>query len=96
MTQKQIKDIEKEISEDLKIDEKYIILDIPEYPTFQEMSTLIALNGETKKLGDISSIVNTLNEARFNHADLCIYIPEEYSDRAVHFPFKDYLPFKLN
>jgi HD superfamily phosphohydrolase len=96
MTQKKIRDIEIEISEDLKIDKKYVILDIPEYPTFQEMSTLIALNGETKKLGEISSIVNALNEARFNHADLCIYIPEEYSDRAVDFTFKDYLPFKLN
>lgn len=96
LTPKQIRDIEIEISEDLKVDEKYIILDIPEYPTFQEMSTLIALNGETKKLGEISSIVSALNDARFNHADLCIYIPEEDSDKAVDFPFNDYLPFELD
>ena len=96
MTPKQIRDIENEISQDFKIEEEYIIIDIPEYPNFQEMSTLIALNGETKKLGEISSIVSTLNEARFNHADLCIYIPEEDSDKAVNFPFEDYLPLELN
>lgn len=95
MSQKEIENIEKEISEELKIDPEYTILDIPAYPTFQEMSTLIAVNGGIKKLGEISSIVSTLNEARFNHADLCIYIPEEDSKKAVNFPFKDYLPFEL-
>lgn len=96
MTQKQIRNIEKEISEDLNVDVKNIILDIPEYPTFHEMSTLISLNGKTKKLGEISSIVNALNDARFNHADLCIYLPEEDSDKVVDFPFGDFLPFELN
>lgn len=93
ITEKEISKIEKEISEDIKIEEKYVIMDIPEYPSFHEMSTLVALNGDkTKKLGDISSIVSALNEARFNHADLCIYLPEEYSEKAINFPFRDYLP----
>jgi uncharacterized protein len=91
--QKKIKEIEKDIAGELEINHDFIIMDIPEYPSFHEMSTLVALDGdEIKKLGDISSIVSTLNEARFNHADLCIYLPEEYSDRAIGFPFKDYIP----
>lgn len=91
----EIKNIEEEISEDLKIDKEHIIFDIPEYPSFHEMSTPILLDGEIKKLGDISLIVSALNQARFNHADLCIYLPEEYSDKALDFPFKDYIPFEL-
>lgn len=95
ISEREIKKIEKEIAEDLKVDEKLVILDIPEYPSFHEMSTLVAVNGEIKKLGEISSIVNALNEARFNHAELCIYLPEEYSDKAPDFPFKDYIPVEL-
>ncbi len=96
ITEKEISDIEREISEDLKVDAKHVIMDIPEYPSFHEMSTLIALKEDKiKKLGEISSIVSALNEARFNHAELCIYLPEEYSDKAVNFPFKDYLPLEI-
>lgn len=88
-----IRKIEREISEDMKVSEEIIIMDIPEYPSFQEMSTLVVLDeNEIKKLGEISSIVSALNEARFNHADLCIYLPEEYADKALDFPFRDYLP----
>lgn len=87
-----IEEIEEEISELLGVDPEYLIVDKPEFPTFHEMSTLISVNGsEIKKLGEISSIVSALNEARFNHADLCIYLPEEYSHKAVNFSFKDYL-----
>jgi HD superfamily phosphohydrolase len=93
MDEQQIKKIEKEISEDLKIHQDFIILDVPEYPSFDEMSTLVSLDGkEVKKLGDISSIVGALKKARFNHADLCIYLPEEHAEKAVGFSFRDYLP----
>ncbi|HEY0196193.1 MAG TPA: HD domain-containing protein, partial [Methanobacterium sp.] len=95
ISEQEIKKIEKEISEDLKVDEEHVILDIPEYPSFHEMRTLVAVNGEIKKLGEISSIVSALNQARFNHAELCIYMPEEYSDKALNFPFKDYIPVEL-
>jgi HD superfamily phosphohydrolase len=96
LSNKKIKEIEEKISEILGIEPEYIIVDKPEYPTFHEMSTLVAINGsKVKKLGEISSIVSALNEARFNHADLCIYLPEEYSNMAVDFPFKDYIELEI-
>ncbi|HTX60794.1 MAG TPA: HD domain-containing protein [Methanobacterium sp.] len=92
-----IKLIEEDIAHDMGIDPENVIVDKPEYPTFHEMRTLVAVNGsESKKLGEISSIVSTLNEARFNHADLCIYLPEEHSHKAVDFHFKDYIPLEIN
>ena len=89
-----IKKIEEEISEDLNVHKDLVIMDIPEYPSFDEMSTLVSLNGnsDVKKLGDISSIVGALTEARFNHADLCIYLPEENAEKTNKFPFRNYLP----
>jgi hypothetical protein len=95
ITDNKIKDIEGEISEDLGVDKDYIMLDIPEYPNFQEMSTIVTVNGHQEKLRDISSIVKALNVARFNHADLCIYMPDEYSNKAVDFPFNDYIPLEF-
>ena len=86
--------IEAEIAEEVGVSKDCIMIDVPEYPSFHEMSTLVTLNGdEIKKLGEISSIVSALNQARFNHADVCIYLPEEYSSKAVDFPFKNYIPF---
>lgn len=89
-----IRKIEEEISEDLKVNKDLVIMDIPEYPNFDEMSTLVSLNGnnDVRKLGDISSIVGALKEARFNHADLCIYLPEENAENTNKFPFRNYLP----
>ena len=94
MDKSQINKIEKEISEDLDIPQDFIIMDIPEYPSFHEMSTLVSLDeNRVKKLEEISSIVGALRDARFNHADLCIYFPEEYAEKATEFSFRDYLPF---
>lgn len=95
MPRQKIKDIEREISEDMGISEEYVMLDIPEYPSFQEMSTLVAVDGSPQKLRDISSIVKALNIARFDYTDLCIYMPKEYTDKARDFEFKDYIPLEL-
>ena len=92
MTESEIRRIEVEISEDLNVQEDNIILDIPEYPSFDEMSTIVSLNGSQVKLGDTSMLVNALKGARFKHADVCIYLPEEYAEKASKFPFKDYIP----
>jgi hypothetical protein len=92
MTESEIRRIEVEISEDLNVQEDNIILDIPEYPSFDEMSTIVSLNGSQVKLGDTSMLVNALKGARFKHADVCIYLPEEYAEKASKFSFKDYIP----
>lgn len=89
----EIKKIEREISEDAALNPDKIILDIPDYPSLDEMSTMVSLNGSTVKLGDISVMVNALKEARFKNADLRIYLPEKDTEKVSGFPFRDYLPF---
>ncbi|MBP2045074.1 HD domain-containing protein [Methanobacterium aggregans] len=82
---------ERELSEDLGIPQGYIIVDVPEYPSFDEMKTQVSTNGARVKLGEISTIVSALKDARFNHADLCIYVPQEYSSKVSEFSFEDYI-----
>ncbi|HEX7467223.1 MAG TPA: HD domain-containing protein [Methanobacterium sp.] len=88
---KKIKSYEHEISEELDIPPEYVIIDVPDYPSFDEMKTNVSSNGDLVNLSDISTIVRTLRDARFNHADLCIYLPEEYSNTAKVFTFENYI-----
>ncbi|MFY9639121.1 MAG: HD domain-containing protein [Methanobacterium sp.] len=88
---KKIKTYEHEISEELDIPPEYVIIDVPDYPSFDEMKTNVSSNGNLVNLSDISTIVRTLRDARFNHADLCIYLPEEYSNTAKGFTFENYI-----
>ncbi len=86
-----VKKIEEEIAAEIGAENECVLVDIPEYPSFHEMSTPVALNGDIVKLGEVSHLVRALKDARFNHADLCIYLPEEYADQAVKLNFQDLL-----
>lgn len=86
-----INKIEEEIANELGVHQDCILVDIPEYPSFHEMSTPVSVNGDTVKLGDVSNLVRALKDARFNHADLCIYLPEENADQALKLDFSEFL-----
>jgi hypothetical protein len=86
-----IRSFENEISEELDIPAEYVIIDIPDYPSFDEMKTTVSSKGKLVNLSEISTIVSTLRDARFNHADLCIYLPEEYSNCSKGFNFENYI-----
>ncbi|MBU4607065.1 MAG: HD domain-containing protein [Methanobacterium sp.] len=94
----QIKKAENEICEEKDINPDYLIIDMPEYPSFDEMRTLVSVGDGIVNLSQISSIVGALRDARFNHADLCIYVPEEHTPKLADFDFYDYLdlPEKIN
>ncbi|GAA5819263.1 MAG: HD domain-containing protein [Methanobrevibacter sp. CfCl-M3] len=82
---------EEEISEDLEIDKKYVIINIPEYPKFSEMKTQVAFGDRLFNLSDISSIVGALKDARFNYPDICVYIPKEKRIEFEKFKLENYL-----
>jgi HD superfamily phosphohydrolase len=95
---KTLKKAEEEIAEDKNIPGEYLIINMPEYPSFDEMRTQVSVGDAIVNLSEISSIVGALRDARFNHADLCLYIPEEYTENFGNFDFYDYLdlPEKKN
>lgn len=82
---------EEDISEDMDIDEDYVILNIPEYPRFDEMKTQVAFGDELFHLNEISSIVKALQSARFNYSDICLYIPKEDRHKFKNFKLDNYL-----
>jgi uncharacterized protein len=82
---------EEEISEDMGIDKDYVIVNLPEYPRFDEMKTQVSLGNELFHLNDISSIVKALQTARFNYPDICLYIPKEVKYKFKNFRLDDYL-----
>ncbi len=88
---KTLKKCEEEISEDMDIDKDYIILNIPEYPRFDEMKTQVALGDKLFHLNEISSIVRALQSARFNYPDICLYVPKEDRQKFKHFKLDNYL-----
>lgn len=90
-----LKKIEIEIAEDLGSPSDYTIIDIPQYPYFNEMRTLVSVGSEYVKLSEISSLVNALKNVRFNYADICIYIPEAYAEKASNFPFDSYIELTM-
>ncbi|MGB9937202.1 MAG: HD domain-containing protein [Methanobacterium sp.] len=90
-----IRKIELEIAEDLGSPSEYTIIDIPEYPFFNEMRTLVSVGSECVKLNEISSLVSALKNVRFNYADICVYVPEEFADKASKFPFENYLELTM-
>lgn len=91
ITESEIIKAESEIAEDMNIDPDYLIIDVPEYPAFDEMKTQVDSGDSIVKLSDISSLVRALRDARFNHADLCIYTLAEESEKFKNFNFYDYL-----
>jgi HD superfamily phosphohydrolase len=86
-----LKKCEEEISEDLEIDKKYVIINIPEYPKFSEMKTQVAFGDRLFHLSDISSIVGALKYAKFNYLDICVYAPKEERDKFKNFKLENYL-----
>ncbi len=93
-----IKKAELEISEEKDIPADYLMINMPEYPSFDEMRTLVSVGDAIVNLSQISSIVGALREARFNHADLCLYVPEEHAYKLKDFDFYNYLdlPDRMN
>jgi HD superfamily phosphohydrolase len=89
---------EEEISEDFNLDRDYVILSLPEYPRFDEMKTWVSLGENLYHLNEISSIVGALSSARFNSADICLYVPKEDKEKLNRLKLDNYidLPEKVN
>ena len=82
---------EEEISEDFNMNRDYTILNIAEYPRFEEMKTLVEFGDKLYHLSEISSIVDALNNARFNSSDLCLFVDKEDIEKVRRLKIENYL-----
>ncbi|MDL2270716.1 HD domain-containing protein [Methanobrevibacter sp. OttesenSCG-928-I08] len=91
ISKKEIRKVEEEISEDLEIDKNYVIVNIAEYPEFDEMKTQVSSDGKLYHLNEISSIVEALSHARFNIPDISVYVPKEEKHKFKKFKLENYM-----
>ena len=91
ITSDELRKAEKEIAEDYGMDKDYIIINIAEYPRFDEMKTQVSLDGKLYPLTEISNIVGALSKARFNIPDINLYVPKEDRDKFEKIKLENYL-----
>lgn len=88
---KELRKAEEEIAMDYDIDKDYVILNIAEYPRFDEMKTEVSVDGKLYPLTEISNIIAALSKARFNIPDISLYVPEEEKYKFKKFKMEHYL-----
>ena len=71
---------EREIAEDVGVDEKYVIVDIPKYPKTQ-MGVPVLIKDNIKRLDDISPLVAILEKAEVSNWKMGVYTPKEYREK---------------
>lgn len=88
---KELRKAEEEIAMDYDIDKDYVILNIAEYPRFDEMKTEVSVDGKLYPLTEISNIIAALSKARFNIPDISLYVPEKEKSKFKKFKMEHYL-----
>ena len=74
--------IESEMAEACRIDEGYIILDIPKLPSYGECDVSILIDGRVQGLEEMSSLAKILKEAHKTQWSMGVYTPKENIEKA--------------
>ncbi|MDI9645801.1 MAG: HD domain-containing protein [Archaeoglobales archaeon] len=72
---------EAEIAEEVGIDERYVIVDIPEIEEIREVRVKVIVDGEEMRLDEASSLVRSLKEASINNWKLGVYTKKEFVEK---------------
>lgn len=91
ITQQQLRKAEEEIAEHYDLDKDYVILNIAEYPRFDEMKTQVSVDEKLHPLNEISNIIGALSKARFNIPDISLYVPREDQEKFKKFKLENFL-----
>ncbi|WP_226006896.1 HD domain-containing protein [Natrinema salinisoli] len=76
-----IRGFEREISDRAGVDPDHVILDVPSRPSMTESTTRVMVNGEIRRLGQQSPLVDALRAAQYSQWRLGVYSPPELRDR---------------
>jgi len=70
------KEIELDIANECGLEHE-VIIDIPPKPKIEEFQTKVRENGNVKKISETSKLIDSLNDARWDHWYFGVYCPEE-------------------
>jgi len=78
---REVREREREIADEADLDAGSVILDVPSRPSMAESTTRVVVNGEVRKLGETSTLVEALRTAQREQWRLGVYAPAEHTDR---------------
>ncbi len=92
---------EKEIAEEAGVGEEEVIVDAPEEEEARELRALVEIDGELKRLEEISPLVKALRDAEKNSLMLGVYAPESCVEKVAkaavrYFGIKESIQRKLD
>ncbi|MGB9933017.1 HD domain-containing protein [Haloarcula amylolytica] len=73
--------MEQAIADEANVDSDAVVLDIPPEPSMTESSSRVLVNGEVRRLGEQSTLVNAIRAAQRDQWRLGVYAPEDESER---------------
>ncbi|WP_121741125.1 HD domain-containing protein [Natronorubrum halophilum] len=76
-----IREFEREIADAAGVDPERVILDVPGRPSMTESTTRVMVNGDVRRLGEQSPLVEALRAAQYSQWRLGVYSPPELRDR---------------
>ncbi|WP_224449252.1 HD domain-containing protein [Haloprofundus salilacus] len=76
----EIRDVEASVAETVGVDPDHVIVDVPEKPSMTESTTRVVVNGDIRRLGRQSPLVNALRTAQQNQWRLGVYAPAAVAD----------------
>ena len=76
-----IRRFERDIAERASVPEDRVILDVPERPSMTESTTRVVVNGDVRRLGQQSPLVDALRAAQYSQWRLGVYSPEDVRER---------------
>ena len=76
-----IRNAEREIAAVADVDPGGVLLDVPERPALTESSTCVVVNGESRPLGEQSTLVGALEQVQRDQWRLGVYAPTDRTER---------------
>ena len=76
-----IRELERAVAQRANVSPESVILDVPTEPAMRESSSRVLVNGEVRRLGEQSTLVNAIRAAQSDQWRLGAYAPESDSER---------------
>ncbi len=76
-----IREFEREIADAAGLDEAHVVLDVPDRPSMTESTSRVVVNGEIRRLGHQSPLVDALRAAQYSQWRLGVYSPADVRER---------------
>jgi HD superfamily phosphohydrolase len=76
-----VHELERAIAEEASVAPESVVLDIPAEPSMTESTSRVLVNGEVRRLGEQSTLVNAIRAAQRDQWRLGVYAPDDESER---------------